>query len=64
MGVWVGLAPFYLDIDEMNVLTGRAWLILAWKDHRELRKRERERFNSIWFVRGSNKRHMVLSRRL
>ena len=43
VGVWVGLAPFYLDVDEMGVLTGRAWLILAWKDHREDRKRERER---------------------
>ena len=43
MVVWVGLAPFYLDVDEMGVLTGRAWLILAWKDHREDRKRERER---------------------
>ena len=38
VGVWVGLAPFYLDVDEMGVLTGRAWLILAWKDHREERE--------------------------
>ena len=39
--MWVGLAPFYLDIDALGVLTGRAWLILAWQDHRQA-----ERFDS------------------
>ena len=42
MVVHVGLAPFYLDVDETGVLlSGRAWLILAWKDHRDT-DRERE----------------------
>ena len=61
MVVRVGLAPFYLDVDDMGVLlSGRAWLILAWEDHRDTdRERERERFNSIWFVRGSHKGHAV-----
>ena len=45
MVVWVGLAPFYLDVDDMGVLlSGRAWLILAWKDHRDTdRDRDGER---------------------
>ena len=44
MVVWVGLAPFYLDVDETGVLlSGRAWLILAWKDHRDT-DRQRQRW--------------------